>query len=89
MLVLIVVKKEVWKKEVKNDEKGVRDEREENGNGRGGSLKTEENKTSEYNKQDIGSNTPCVPWGHGGGYMYPGRCASSPPPCLFFQIAVN
>ena len=42
------------KKDVKNDQKGVRDERKENGHGGGGSLKTEENKTSEYKKSRHG-----------------------------------
>ena len=34
----------------KNDKKGACNERSEHGNGGGGSLKTEENKTSEYKK---------------------------------------
>ena len=50
LLVLIVVKKEVWKKYEKNDQKRERNERNKNGTGRVGSLKTEENKTSEFKK---------------------------------------
>ena len=38
------------KKDTKNDQKGERGERNKNGTGRVGSLKTEENKTSEFKK---------------------------------------